>query len=229
MLGKETGDQGIQAASLSKAARSLTDMKKFTEAETLAGQAISVADSSGQPLPVYQAYSAMGVLLKRMEKYKQAIPYFEKSITALQSSDIYNEAVGLTNYDLSLCYEKTGNYNNALTVYKTGSQILDSVRSRENIRKATELNMNYEYEKKQEAQRIEQKQKDANTKERQIALLIGLGLTLILAIVAFRAFRNKQKANAMLTKAKRGNSKHLIQIRGDTKTTHSIRKNGFTG
>ena len=217
MLGKETGDQGIQAASLSKAARSLTDMKKFTEAETFARQAISVADSSDQPLPIYQAYSAMGVLLKRMEKYKQAIPYFEKSISALQSSDIYNEAVGLTNYDLSLCYEKTGKYNNALTTYKTGSQILDSVRSRENIRKATELNMNYEYEKKQDAQRIEQEQKDKITKERQIALLIGLGLMLILAIVAFRAFRNKQKANAILTKQKEEIQNTLVKLEATQK------------
>ncbi len=202
MLGKEMGDQGIQAASLAKAARSLTGMKKFAGAETLAHQAISVADSSGQPLTIYQAYSAMGFLLKMMERYKEAIPYFTKSMTALQGSDIYNEAVGLTNHDLSLCYEKTANYNNALTAYKTGSQILDSVRSRENIRKATELNMTYEYEKKQELQRIEQKQKDANAKERQIALLIGLGLTLILSIVAFSAFRNKQKANAVLKQQK---------------------------
>jgi len=201
-LGKETGDQGIQAASLSKAARSLSDMEKFTEAETFANQAISVADSSGQPLVIYQAYSAKGVLLKRMEKYKEAIPYFTKSIASLQRSDIYTEGVGLTNYDLSLCYEKTGGYANALYAYKTGSQILDSVRSRENIRKATELNMNYEHEKKQEAQRIEQKQKDAITKERQSALLVGLGLTLILAIVAFTAFRNKQKANRVLKQQK---------------------------
>jgi two-component system, NtrC family, sensor kinase len=216
-LGKEVGDQGIQAASLSKAARSLTDMKKFTEAEITARQAISVADSSGQPLPIYQAYSAMGVLLKTMGKYKEAIPYLKKSITALHSSALYDEAVGLTNYDLSLCYEKTGDYNNALTAYKTGSQILDSVRSRENIRKATELNMNYEHEKKQEAQRIEQKQKDEITKERQIALLIGLGLMLILAIVAFGAFRNKQKANAILTKQKQEIQNTLVKLEATQK------------
>jgi signal transduction histidine kinase len=201
-LGKEMGDQGIQAASLSKAAEALSDMKRFAEAETLARQAISIADSSAQPLNIYQAYSAMGAILKKQEKYKDAIPYLEKSIATMGNSDIYNEAVGLTNYDLSLCYEKTGNYGKALTVYRTASQIVDSVRSRENIRRATEINMNYEYEKKQEAQRIEQKQKDAVTKERQIALLVGLGLTLILAIVAFSAFRNKQKANAVLKQQK---------------------------
>jgi signal transduction histidine kinase len=216
-LGRETGDQGIEAASLSKAARSLTEMNNFTGAEPLARQAISVADSSGQPLIVYQAYSAMGALLKRTGKYKDAIPYLKKSIDALQRSDIYDEAVGLTNYDLSLCYEETGDYRSALITYKTGSQILDSVRSRENIRKATELNMNYEHERKQEAQRIAQAQKDARTKERQIALMIGLGLMLILAGVAFTAFRNKKKANAILTLQKEEIQSTLFKLEATQK------------
>lgn len=198
MLGRQMGDQGIEAASLSKASRSLIDLKRFDEAETLARQGMAVADSSGQPLNIFQAYSAMGTLLKSQENYKQAIPYFEKGLAALQHSDIYDEAVGQARHNLSECYEKTNDYRTALLNYKTGSQILDSVRSRENVRKATELTMNYEYEKRQEAQRIEQKQKDARSKERQIALMIGLGLTLILTIVAFTAYRNKQKANNVL-------------------------------
>ncbi len=217
LLAKETGDKGIEAASLSKAARSLADMKKFSESEVVARQAMSIADSSGQPLPIYQAYSTMGVLLKRLEKFKDAIPYFKKGITALQGSDIYDEPVGLTNYDLSSCYEKTGDYSSALTAFKTGSKILDSVRSRDNIRRATELNMKYEHEKNLEAQRIEQEQKDKITKERQIGLLIGLGLMLILAIVAFQAFRNKQKANTILVKQKEEIQNTLIKLEATQK------------
>lgn len=217
VLGNEMGDQGIKAASLSKASLSLASMNNFPEAERLAGQAITVADSSGQPFNIYQAYSAMGSLLKRMENYKKAIPYFEKGITALAGSDIYDEDVGHTNHDLSLCYEKTGDFHHALISYKTGSQILDSVRSRENIRKATELSMNYEYEKKQEAQRILQKQKDANAKERQLALLIGLGLTLILAIVALMAFRMKQRANSVLKHQKQEIEQTLSRLEATQK------------
>jgi two-component system NtrC family sensor kinase len=217
MLGKETGDKGIQASALSKAAITLKDMKKMTEAESLAKQAVSVSDSSGQPIYIFQAYSVMGTLLKAQEKYKEAIPWFEKSIAALEKSDIYDEGIAEANYNLSICYEKTGNYSKALALYKTASGITDSLRSRENIRRATELNMNYEYEKKQEAQRIEQKQKDAITKERQVALLIGLGLTLILAIVAFRAFRNKQKANVLLKKQKEEIQNTLFKLEATQK------------
>src|SRR5687768_4277287 len=151
-LGREMGDYGIQAASLSKAAESLADMKKLADAEALAKQAITIADSSGQTYNIYQAYAAMGAILKQQEKYKEAIPFLEKSVAILEATDLYNEAVGVTYNNLSLCYEKTGNFSKALSFYKTSAEIADSIRSRDNIRKATELSMNYEFNKKQEAQ-----------------------------------------------------------------------------
>ncbi len=201
-LGKEMGDYGIQAASLSKAAESLGDMKKFLEAEALAKEAISIADSSTQTFNIYQANSALGAILKQQEKYKEAIPFLEKSVAVLDETDLYNEASGITYNNLSLCYEKTGNFNKALSFYKTSSEIVDSIRSRDNIRKATELSMNYEFDKKQEAQRIEQKNKDAITRDRQLALIIVFGLAFLLAIGAFIAYRNKEKANFQLQKQK---------------------------
>ncbi len=95
-LGRETGDYGIQAASLSKAAESLADMKKLKEAEALAQQAISIADSSGQTYNIYQAYAAMGSIIKLQEKYKEALPFLERSVLVLEKTDLYNEAVGVT-------------------------------------------------------------------------------------------------------------------------------------
>jgi signal transduction histidine kinase len=201
-LGKETGDQGILAASLSKAAESLADMKKLKEAEDMAKQAIIIGDSSGQTYNIYQAYSAMGTIVKQLEKYKDAIPYLEKSIAVLANTDLYNEAVATTYNSLSVCYEKTGNFSKALSFYKTSAEITDSIRNRDNIRKATELSMNYEFDKKQEAQRIEQKNKDAVTRTRQSALIIGLALTLILATAAYKAYRSKQKVNSRLQQQK---------------------------
>jgi signal transduction histidine kinase len=201
-LGKEMGDYGIHAASLSKAAESLGDMKKFAEAEALAKQAITIADSSSQTYNIYQAHSAMGAILKQQQKFKEAISFLEKSVAVLENTDLYNEGVRVTYNNLSISYENTGNFSKALSFYKTSSKIADSIRSRDNIRKATELSMNYEFDKKQEAQRIEQKNKDAITQARQLALIIVFVLTLILAAGAWIAFRNKQKANRLLQQQK---------------------------
>ncbi|QNF34453.1 tetratricopeptide repeat protein [Adhaeribacter swui] len=197
-LGREMGDYGIQAASLSKAAGALETQEQFARASALAKQAIALADSSGQSYIIFQAYSRMGSILRGQKQYKTAIYYLEKSVNALENTETYREDVGQTFKDLSYCYEQTGNFNKALSYYKTSAQIADSVLSRDNIREVTELSMTYEFNKQQEAQQLAQKNKDAITRTRQWALGIGLALTFVLAVVSLRAYRNKQKANALL-------------------------------
>jgi two-component system, NtrC family, sensor kinase len=212
-LGGEMGDQGIQSASLSKAAIALSQQKKFLEAEKLGKQAIAIADSSNQPLNIYQVYSTMGSILKTEEKYKDAIPYFEKAFHAFRDADIFDEQMGEAYSDVSVCYEKTGDYRKALETYKISAKIVDSATSKENIRKATELTLNYEFEKKQQVAKAEQEKKDAVASAKQIALVVGLVLTLILALVAFTGYYNKRKANALLRKQKQEIQSTLTELK----------------
>ncbi len=201
-LAKEMGDQGIEATSLSRAATNLAEQKKFTEAETLNRRALAIADASRQPLNIHQTYSAMGTILKMEANCAAAIPYYEKSFEAMKDADIYDLQTGQIYSELAACYEKTGDYRRALTTYKKSAAITDSVRGKENVRKATELTMTYEFDKKQQAVQAEQQKQNALAKTRQSALLAGLGLMLILAVVSFYAYRTKQKANTLLQEQK---------------------------
>lgn len=145
LIAEKKGDLDIQAASLSKAAVSLANTGKFSEATDLAKEAILIADSSKQPLNVYQAYSSMGTLLKLQKKYSEAIPFYEKGFKTLKQTDAFDISIGDTYKELSECYEEIGNYNKALAAYKKYAVIEDSVRSKDNIQKSTELNMNYDF------------------------------------------------------------------------------------
>src|SRR5664279_1230162 len=107
-LGGGMGDQAIQAASLSKAARALANMNQFAEATQVAWQAIIVADSSGQQFNIFQAYSSMGAILFFQKKYREAIPYYEKGLAG-SGQDYLNDFTGEMYSELSKCYEKTGN------------------------------------------------------------------------------------------------------------------------
>jgi len=213
LLGRQMGDEGIEAASLSRAALALSSQNKFDEAQKLNRQSMIVADASKQPYNIYQAYSNMGVILHKQKKYNEAIPYFEKAFKSLTKSDIYSKEVGISYFDLSECYEKTGDYNKALATYKTSAKITDSIRGRENIKKATELTMNYDFDKKQQITKYEQQKQNEVAKTRQIALSIGLVLTLILAGVAFNGFKNKRRANLLLQQQKEKVESTLTELK----------------
>lgn len=213
VLGGEMGDQGIQSTGLSKAASSLAKQKKFIEAEKLARQGVAIADSSNQPLNIYQTYNSLGYIFKLQGKYNEAVPFYEEAFNAMKGADIYDKQIGQSYAELSECYEKTGNYSKALAAYKTSAQIADSIASRENVRKATELTMNYDFAKKQQAAEAEQKQKDALAGAKQLALMIGLGFALLLTIVVLIGYRNKQKAYALLRRQKEEINSTLTKLR----------------
>jgi len=201
-LGGKMGDKGIQAASLSKAALAKARQYKPDEALVLSKRAIVLADSVNQPMIIQQAYSGMGFVLKSQKKWKEAIPYYEKALAALKDVDLFIEENGSLFKELSECYEQTGNPAKALEMYKKFMVIADSVHSRDNIQKATELTMNYEFEKREQAEKVKQDAKDELNRTRLIGLLSGLGLSLIIIIGALIGYRGKQRANAQLRQQK---------------------------
>lgn len=201
-LAEKSGDIGIQAASLSKAAQSLAFQNKFAEATELSKRSIALADSSKQPKNISQAFQVMATTLFLQKKYTEAIPYFEKSFQIVQADPAFDRAIVEAYIFLSQCYEYSGNYKKALENYQMSVNITDSMRRKDNIRKATEVSMNFEFQKKQEIQKAEQVLKDSITRSKQIALLVGLGIFLLLAVFAFIGFKNKQKANKLLKEQK---------------------------
>jgi serine phosphatase RsbU (regulator of sigma subunit) len=201
-LAHTTGDQGIEAASLSKAAGALARLNQPEKALAMSARATEVADSSAQPYNIWQAYGGRGFVLMMQKKWKEAIPFYETAMSSLKDADAYSYDYGVMQSELSECYEKTGQYTKALASYKKYALIADSVRRKDNVQKTTELTMNYEFDKKEQAARVQQKAKDAVTHTQQLALIIGLALSVIIIAGAIAGYRNKKKANILLHKQK---------------------------
>ncbi|MGI8952563.1 MAG: tetratricopeptide repeat-containing sensor histidine kinase [Chitinophagaceae bacterium] len=221
-LGKQLGDYAIVASSLSRAGTALASQKKFAEAEKITAQAIHIADSVGAPLNIYQTHADMGFIKKEEQQYADAIKYYEKGFASLKGADIYDTQIGDSYNGLSEAYEKSGMYDKALAAFKTAKKIGDSLKSRENIRRATEVSMNYAFDKKQQAAKIEQDKKNAIANARQLALMIGVGCMALLIIGAIFAYRNKQKANLILQSQKDKLQQALIELKiTQTQLIHS--------
>lgn len=212
-IGRETADLGITAASLSKAVSSLADMGKLKEAYQLGLQSLTVADSSKQPYNIFQVKASLGHVLRLQGLYSQAIPYLEQGLSAMKNSGMVEEGSSTAFADLSYCYEQTGNYKAALRNFKRSTEITDSIRSLQNVRKTTELNMNYEFEHKQQLQRAEKQKQDAAAKVKQVVLFSGLILFGLLFIAALVAYGIKQRANQVLKQQKVKLETALEQLR----------------
>jgi two-component system NtrC family sensor kinase len=212
-IGRETGDLGITAASLSKAVNALADMGKLKEAYAIGLQSLAVADSSKQPYNIFQVKANLGHVLRLQGLYRRAIPYLEQGLAAMKNSGIIDEGSSTAFADLSYCYERTGNYKAALRNYKRSTEVTDSIRSVQNVRKTTELNMNYEFERKQQQQRVEKQKQDAAAKVKQVVLISGLILFLLLFIAAIIGYSIKQRANRVLKKQKEKLETALEQLR----------------
>jgi two-component system NtrC family sensor kinase len=216
-LGRKTGDLGITAASLSKAVNALSGLGKLKEAHQLALQALAVADSSKQPYNIFQVYTTMGNVLKQQGLCAQAIPYFEKAFAAIKGSDIVDESNGSAYEDLSDCYAQTGNFKKALQAYKRSAEITDSIRSVQNVRKATELNMNYEFGRKQQLQQAEKEKQDAANQVKQVILIASLLFFVLLFVVFVIAYGIKQRANRLLKSQKSELESTLMKLKSTQK------------
>lgn len=150
----------------------------------------------------------IGAVYMEQKKYKEA----EKNLLeALHFSDslglIYFQKDNHTN--LSQLYELTNQPAKALLHYKASIAARDSIFNEANTKKLVRVEMNFEFEKKQALEKAEQDKKDAIANEKaqkqlliRNFLLLGLLLVLILALVIFRGYRNKQKANIVIVQQK---------------------------
>ncbi len=209
---KQIGDAAMQATNLGKAAVSISELGDYKQAYNLAREAIRISDSANDPVSITQAQEAMAHVYFVQKKYAEAIPFYEKRF-AVPGTDTYNVNTTGTYTELSTCYEQTGNYAKALSTYKMAAQITDSIRRKENIKKATELSMNYDFEKKQELQAAEKKKEDEITRTKQVSLLAGLLLMLLLGVIALVGYRNKQKANRILVGQKKQIETTLTELK----------------
>lgn len=158
------------------------------------------------------SYLNLGSLNTKLKDYKKAKEYIT---LALNMYSKIGSKDGLKSCYLGLMETDTlsGNYKDALQHHLMYSAYKDSLLNQENIRKSTQIQMQYEFDKKTLNDSIvnaEQKKLEGIKHEQEIQQqrlytyggVIGFAFMLVIAGVSFRAFKNKQKANLVITEQK---------------------------
>lgn len=127
----------------------------------------------------------------------------------------YLVSVRGASYLLAKANEKKGDYKQAYKWFEEYSKYKDSLFNEDNSRLMSEMESKYESEKKQlEIENLQNKQalSDAELKNKEIALkreniikmafAIGFGLMIVLAFFIYKSYRQKHKANKIITAQK---------------------------
>jgi len=169
-----------------------------------------------------------------MTNYKEAFACLYRSVSIANSID--SKSISKESYHLmSTVFEKSdialpdtpgGKLLNkeemrlqSLYYFKKYIALRDTIFSEENKKQLIQKEMNYDFEKKEAVTKAEQEKKDAIAKEelkqkelQRNYFIIGFGLVGLLAIFIFRSYRQKQKANILITEQKRLVDEHQKEI-----------------
>ncbi|HXB10394.1 MAG TPA: tetratricopeptide repeat protein, partial [Bacteroidia bacterium] len=169
---------------------------------------LSISREIGEEEGIAINMSGIGAVLTMQKKYPQAKTFLDSALGISKSMGDKESIRDEYSYTATLD-SATGNYKNGLEDYKLYVVYRDSLVNEANTKKSVQEQMNYEFEQKQATQKAEQDKKDAvaeqeRNKQKVIrnSFIAGFALMLALAFFIFRGYRQKQKANEIITQQK---------------------------
>lgn len=171
-------------------------------------KALGIDMEMGDKEGIANRYCNIGSAYTHLKKYGLALTYLDSSINL--SKEIGSKDNLKFAYNLRTVLDTaTGNYKQRLEDYEMYIVYRDSLINEANTKKTVQSEMNFEFEQKQASEKAERDKKDAVAdQERKKQLVIrnsfmgGFALMLMLAFFIFRGYRQKQKANEIISEQK---------------------------
>jgi tetratricopeptide (TPR) repeat protein len=165
----------------------------------------------------------IGLVYYDQKKYAESINYLQKAL-ALSEKMGSLDNIADDNKELSEVYDKAGQGHNAFQSYVKYITARDSMFNEENTKKNVRTEMNFNFEKKQALEKAEQEKKDVFAKQEvekqkiiRNSFIAGFALMILLALLILRGYRQKQKANHIITLQKEEveRQKHFVEEQKD--------------
>jgi tetratricopeptide (TPR) repeat protein len=186
--------------------------KSLQKALEYLNEALEIRKEIKDTLGLAQSCGSLALFMLGQNKLDKALEYGEASMDFSKKMEVPEQIVDAARV-LKMIYQKKNNYKKALEMSDLYLRMKDSI-DNEAIRKANlkkQFQSEYEIQAAKDsvisASRIKEerfKHQQAITQQKTYTYggFIGLALMLIVAVVSFRAYRNKQKANVIITEQK---------------------------
>jgi len=206
-LNKNTGNNMGVADNYINMGNIYMKSEEYAKAERTFNEALTLYLSINNKQGITNAYASLTSIYSRQGVLDKTLYYAQKAMAlAKEVSDLQSQKE--TYHSLFLIYEKKGMYKEAHESHKSYIQLKDSMLNSDNSAQINRLEAEFESNKKQfDIERLEMKNnlqavtiKQKSTERN--AFLIGLVLMIGLAFFIFKSFRQKQKANLIITAQK---------------------------
>jgi len=184
------------AESYSNLALVYMQRREFEKAEAHFRPAIEIATEINDEHTLLQTFSEYGNYWLMLKKPGEAIKYLEMAM-ALNKKGVYGDIHKAYNY-LAKAYDQKGDYEKAYNYFKLYSAIDDSLKSYENSKKLTELEMSSEFEHQKEVEALKRKADEKHDFIIRVSLICGLVAMVIIIVIVLRSYRNKKAAHERL-------------------------------
>lgn len=186
-------------------------------------EALKIREQNRDTLGLAQSYYSMASGLIQQGKWNEALDYATKALNIGKKFGVPERIMDASAL-LKTIYEKKEKYDKAVEMFELNIKMRDSL-SNEEIRKADlkkQFETEYEIQSSKDSianvgkiREGQLKHEAAITQQRTYTYggFAGLALMLVVAGVSFKAYRNKQKANIIITEQKQfvDTQKHIIE------------------
>jgi len=198
LLGKCLGNIGIV----------YYEQNQNTKALEYAKEALKIGEKLGDQSLIATELAAIGDIYLETKKYALAEKYYTKSLKISHEIEATELSMKLEGY-LASVYEKTGKYQKALLHTLNAIVLKDTIFNQEKNKEITRKELNYEFDKKEAVTKAEQDKKDilsiAELKQKEQQrnyFIIGFAMLALFMVFVYRAYRQKQRDNVIITQQK---------------------------
>jgi tetratricopeptide (TPR) repeat protein len=206
------GNKQGMAVSYNNISRIFVNQLRYDSALYYLTMANRLAIEAGHKNLTARTYSNLGAVYLALKQYNKAVEFASKALEASQKTS-HKNLLKDAYLVLSQAYDSLGRYSSALEHYKNYIAVRDSMYNEENTKKTVQAEMNYQFAKQQAADSIKNAEtlKQEGLKHEQeikqqrlytVGGIIGFMLMLVVAGVSFSAYRQKQKANRVISEQK---------------------------
>lgn len=204
---KALGDKNGEATIMGNIGSLYSDKGEYEKSIVFFMETLKIKEAVGDKNGASIALANIGISMLKLKKYDEAITYCLEGNEIAEKSGI--KFLLKENYmNLSLAYEGKGEFKEALKYHQLLGSIKDSLYSESSTKQIAEMQTKYDTEKNKKEIELLNKDKIIQSAELDRAntvrnSFIG-GFVLVLALVFFvlRGYRQKQKANALLSEQK---------------------------